>query len=86
MQQPICCKCRIVMRCEKNHFIVRDLEAEGFPSTYWVADKWKCPVCGHEIVTGFAHKSVPDDMVVEQGMDQLDFEAGKEALEFRYNV
>jgi len=84
--QPICCNCRIVMRCEKNHFIVRDPEVGGFPSTYWVGDKWKCPVCDHEIVTGFAKKSFPAEQAEQEGVDQLDFEAGKEALEFRYNV
>ena len=61
------------MRCEKNSFIVCDSKKEGFSSTYWSGDKWKCPICGQEIVCGF-------------GTGTQEIAAGVEALEFVYNV
>jgi len=51
--RPICMKCKIVMRCKKNEIVVKDPEAGGFPSTYWIGDLWECPTCGAEIATGF---------------------------------
>jgi hypothetical protein len=73
------------MRCAKNAFIVRDPEASGFPSTYWAADKWACPVCGAEIVTGFSSKGHAEDIAQELGWTDHDFDAGTEALEFHYH-
>lgn len=85
MPTPICVKCRVEMRCAKNSFIVRDPEAGGFPSTYWASDKWACPVCGCEIVTGFSRSGHDSDSAKMLGWTDKDFEAGEEALEFRYN-
>ena len=50
---PICVPCRLEMRCVKNNRVVRDPEAGGFPSTYWLGDEYECPDCGARIVTGF---------------------------------
>lgn len=84
MPQPICCKCRIVMRCEKNSFMVRDPEKSGFPSTYWAGDKWKCPVCGQEIVCGFS-AGFTQEKAEYMGWTEKDYDAGVEALEFVYD-
>lgn len=50
---PICCNCRLAMRCQKNDFIVCGPTGGGFPSTYWAGDKFRCPSCGHEVAVGF---------------------------------
>jgi hypothetical protein len=73
------------MRCEKNDFVVRDPEKGGFPSTYWVGDKYRCPVCGQEVVVGFCSKGHLPETAQQHGWVDRDFEAGKEALEFVYN-
>ena len=55
---PICWACRREMRCAKNSVPVRDREvADGlgnvqFPSTVQLADVWRCPACGAEVVVG----------------------------------
>ncbi len=74
---PICAKCRVAMRCVKNDRPVRDPEAGGFPSTYWLGDEWECAGCGARIVTGFGTP-------IEAERASGDLVA--EALEFRYEL
>jgi len=69
---PICVPCRLEMRCVKNNRVVRDPEAGGFPSTYWLGDEYECPDCGARIVTGFG---VPISLVVDaERASALEFE------------
>jgi len=56
--------------------MVRDRGSEQFPSTYWYGDKYQCPVCGFEVVTGFGE-------AISGGSE---VENGEEVLEFVYNV
>jgi len=51
--EPVCVKCKREMRPETNGVGVLDMANFG-PCQVWDADKWKCPVCGIEIVVGFA--------------------------------
>jgi hypothetical protein len=67
------------MRCEENGVLIRDPEAGGFPSTYWVADLWRCPVCGHEINQGRS-KELTEEQARRHGY------SADQALEFRYNT
>lgn len=53
MPAPICVKCRVQFRCQKNDAMVNDVSAGNFPSSYWMGDLFECPVCHTEIVTGF---------------------------------
>jgi len=77
--RPICVPCRIEMRCEENGVLIRDPEVGGFPSTYWVADLWRCPVCGHQIITGRSRELTKEAAAAHgRPVDQ--------ALEFRYNT
>lgn len=76
MPTPICCKCRVAMKCEQNDFIVRDPETQ-FPSTYWAGDKFRCPVCGHEIVVGFG-KPVDAEKAEELGWTEQSMEFAHE--------
>ena len=50
--RPICVKCKKEYQCKKNEQLVNDKAVGGFPATYWSGDLWKCPQCGHEVVTG----------------------------------
>ena len=70
MLTPICCRCRVTMRCVRNDFPVRDGAFGNFPSTYYSGDLWKCPHCEAEIVTGLGRGSL---------------EGPADAMEFRYN-
>lgn len=57
MPAPICVKCQVEMRCEKNGQLVNDVRAgQCLPSTYWASDLFACPCCGIEIATGFQNK------------------------------
>lgn len=49
---PICVSCKLEMRCEKSDFLISDVHTVMFPETYWLGDLFRCPKCGHAIVTG----------------------------------
>ena len=53
MPQPICVECQTQMRCTKNDQLVHDRPEPRFVATYWLGDKFQCPACLREIVTGF---------------------------------
>lgn len=65
MPKPICVSCRVEMVVERNGETVRDRASEGFPSTYWSGDRFSCPSCGAEIVTGFGNK-ISDPTRIEE--------------------
>ena len=75
---PICFKCRVEMRCEKNSQMVHDPEAGGFPSTYWVGDVFKCPECSSQVVVGFSKSGFSKEEWESMGRDV------SESVEFRY--
>ena len=50
--RPICIKCKKEYQCKKNEQVGNDKAVGSFPETYWMGDLWKCPTCGHEVVTG----------------------------------
>jgi len=56
MPAPICAKCNQEMRCVKNRQLVHDPKVGDFSETFWIGDKYECPICKSEIVTGFAEK------------------------------
>lgn len=71
---PICVPCGQAMRCQKNNFLVNDPSSDSRPATYWYGDKWRCPNCGHEIVTGFGACRVPaDELGIQRAIDSLEF-------------
>lgn len=53
--RPVCVKCQIEMRPEKNGVGVLDMADFG-PYALWEADLWKCPSCSYEILTGFGQE------------------------------
>lgn len=50
----ICVKCEKEMRPEKNGVYIEEHMNDGSPYKIWHADLWKCPVCGTELICGFA--------------------------------
>ena len=55
MPKSVCMKCEVELRPEENGVVVADM-FQGNQKVYrlWSADLWKCPLCGIEIVLGFA--------------------------------
>lgn len=51
--RPVCVKCRIDMRPEKNGVQFIEDDGNGSPYKLWAADKWKCPECGFQVLVGF---------------------------------
>jgi hypothetical protein len=69
MPRPVCVPCARFYRPQKNGFRLTEgmpnyngatpgLEGSWRPYKLWIADKWRCPDCGHEIVVGFANDPV----------------------------
>jgi hypothetical protein len=80
MLTPICKKCKVEMRCEKNSQMVNDPESGQFPSTYWVGDTFKCPSCKNEIITGFCGQGFMKEEMEKMGRNISD------SIEFRYDL
>ena len=57
--RPVCVKCQVEMRPEKNGVGVLDMADFG-SYKIWDADKWKCPKCNHEIVVGFGQRAIAE--------------------------
>lgn len=53
MPSPICLRCRVEMRCVENDCLMHDPKVGMFPETYNFGDRFECPCCESEIVTGF---------------------------------
>jgi len=51
--KAVCVPCSVVYRCEKNEVSVEEIDPDGGPFRVRSGDLWKCPGCGHQIVTGF---------------------------------
>lgn len=57
MHRPVCKKCNCEMRPETNGVGVLDYNDNG-AYELWDADLWKCPICGIEVVGGFAFNPI----------------------------
>ena len=66
--RPVCTKCQLEMRPEKNGVGVLDMADFG-PYQLWDADSYKCPNCQFEIVVGFGQ--VPVAHHHEEGFNTL---------------
>jgi len=56
--RPVCVKCRVEMHPEENGAGCLDLTESGQPYQIYDSDRYKCPVCGIEILTGFGQLPV----------------------------
>ena len=59
MKPPVCVKCRLEMRPEKNG--VKWVEMASFgPYKIWDSEKWKCRKCGIEVLSGFGQTALKE--------------------------
>ena len=56
----VCVACNRFMRIEKNGVTVEELMDDGSPYKLWDADKYKCPSCGHEVISGFGRQPIAE--------------------------
>lgn len=52
-ESNVLCGCGRFMRCTKNSVTVEEQLADGAPYKLWDADRYACPECGAEVITGF---------------------------------
>ena len=48
------------MQCDRNSVVVEETTDRGTPYKLWSADRYKCPTCGHEIVSGFGRRPLAE--------------------------
>lgn len=53
--RPICVPCRRTYRPEKNGLGFVEM-ADGRQHKLWMGDLWKCPGCGHALISGVGFK------------------------------
>ena len=63
--RPVCVKCQVEMRPEKNGIGVLDMADFG-PYKIWDADKWKCPKCAIEVIIGFGQQAIAEHYEAER--------------------
>ena len=52
--RPVCVKCKVELIPDKNGVKVVDMFLKNqSPYQIWDADRWICPECGIQIITGF---------------------------------
>ncbi len=60
--KPICFKCKVEMKPEKNgqlvEFVGTNYDGITGPFQIWSGDRWGCPVCQIQIVTGLGDNPV----------------------------
>ena len=65
-KNPLCVSCGVRFKPEKNGVYVKVIKSNGM--LYYVAqgDKWKCPKCGFEIITGYGSDAILCDYQMVQ--------------------
>jgi hypothetical protein len=56
MPSPVCVECEVEYRAEKNGIVAEEMADFG-SYKLWRADLWKCPGCGHRLITGFGQQN-----------------------------
>ncbi len=56
----VCLPCGRFMRIEKNGVTVEEQTEDGEPYKLWDGDKYRCPECGYEIVSGFGREPLAE--------------------------
>ena len=57
--RPVCVKCNVEMICVKNGAVVERMGPVG-PRALQACDKYKCPVCGIEVMAAFGQTCMVD--------------------------
>ena len=66
--RPICVKCEIEIRPEKNGVFLFEWAFEIGLYKIWHADLWKCPLCKMEVIHGFASHPIAEHW--QEGFDE----------------
>jgi len=79
--RPVCVKCRVEFRPERNGVKVIDLFINNSqPYKIWDADMWKCPSCEVEIIVGFGRAPLYEHF--QEGFGEF-FSALKDKIEVK---
>ncbi len=57
--RPVCVPCRRTYRPKKNGMAFVEM-ANGRQYKLWMGDLWKCPGCGHELISGVGLKPIAE--------------------------
>lgn len=57
MPKIVCTPCQQTYRVDNNSIVVVTY-AQETPYQLWFADEWKCPTCGHRVVSGFGDNPI----------------------------
>lgn len=82
MPKPVCVPCKLFYRPEENGFHLTEGAPTGSkwrPYKLWMADKWKCRGCGHEIIVGFGLSPVAIEH--EPGFERIRTKGGFDQLQ-----
>lgn len=55
MPRPVCVSCNQEYRVASNDAVAEEVADFG-SYRLWLVDLWRCPCCGHEILSGFGNK------------------------------
>lgn len=86
MPKIICVKCEIEFRPEKNGIIVKELfqkNTQIYKIIY--ADLWECPICGNQIIAGFADNPLAEHYQKERMEKALEIVKTHEAKDEVFN-
>ena len=75
MYKPVCVKCGLTMHVEQNGVVALETTTreKDIPYRIWRADKWKCPGCDMEVLSGFGNVAVyPDDHMYKYQMSAVE--------------
>ena len=64
----VCEPCGVFMRIETNSVTVEELMDDGAPYKLWDGDRYKCPSCGHQIVSGFGRNPLAEHFQMDYAM------------------
>jgi len=54
---PICVKCGRHMRVKENGVLAEEMSGSKSYQV-WHSDMWECPVCGHQVLTGYGQEPI----------------------------
>ena len=67
----VCVDCQVPFKCEKNGVVVETFSSFG--SYYKIeADRYVCPKCGQQVITGFAGEALGEHYQPDYGPIEVD--------------
>ena len=75
MRKPVCVPCGLAMYPEQNGVVVLETKdkAKAQPYRLWRSDKWKCPGCGYEVLSGYSDRCIyPGDPDYDEDVKKVE--------------